>query len=169
MKAAHEVRELMRTPVVSVGSATVVFDALQVARDHGIHHLAVTDNETLCGIVCTCDLREAALNRSVESVMRRTVITVDCEATIKQAAELMMTESVGSVLVTNGGSKPVGIVTRQDISSGSTELSDLMSRCRCASCGSMEHLRIARDGDYICVSCFDRSGPDGWFDLGAGD
>jgi predicted transcriptional regulator len=169
MKPADEVGELMNRPVISVRSVMQVFDALQVARDHGIHHLAVSDDDALCGIVCTCDLRDAALNIPVGNVMHRNVVTLDRHANVRQAAELMLERSVGSVLVTNGGSNPIGIVTRQDIRAMSPELSDLIAACRCAACGSMEHLRIARDGDYICTSCLERASPDGWFDLGAGD
>jgi len=169
MKPAHELRELMKGPVVSVQSATQVFDALQVARDHGIHHLAVTEGNALCGIVCTCDLRDAALNVPVESVMHRQVVTVNPSASVEEAAELMLARSVGSVLVMNGGANPLGIVTRQDISSRGEHLSDLMAQCKCAACGSMEHLRMVHDGDYMCTSCMDRAVPDGWFDLGAGD
>ena len=169
MKPAHRVRDLMKEPVISVDRATQVFDALQVARDHGIHHLAVTRDHALCGIVCTCDLREAALNAPVRTVTQVDVVTLDHAASIEQAATLMIERRVGSVLVTNGGAKPVGIVTRRDIGSRGTELANLMSACRCAACGSIDHLRIARDGDYICASCLDRADPDGWFDLGAGD
>lgn len=169
MKAARQVSDLMSEPVVSIDRGTHVFDALQVARDHGIHHLAVTSAHALCGIVCTCDLRDAALNAPVGSVMQQDVVTLDHTASVQQAAELMVERSVGSVLVTNGGARPVGIVTRRDLSSLGAELSDLMSGCRCAACGSIDHLRVARDGDYMCASCLDRADPDGWFDLGAGD
>ena len=168
MKQTRDIAEVMTTPVVSVGSVTRVFDALQVARDHGIHHLAVVDNSALKGVVCTCDLREAALAVSVASVMQPVVAKVTSDANVREAAELMLSRGVGSVLVM-AGEKPLGIVTRRDLHEQGEAIADLMSSCKCVVCGSIQHLRIGRDGEYLCMSCRERAEPGGWFDLGDGD
>ncbi len=168
MKNARDIGDVMKSPVISVEAIMDVIDALQVAKDHNIHHLAVVERGELRGIVCTCDLRDASLNSPVEHIMHRDVATVVASCSIHEAAELMVRRGVGSVVVTHG-KQAVGIATRLDISEHDEAITDLMSQCKCAACGSLQHLRIGNDGEYLCVSCLDRASPDGWFDLGAGD
>ena len=168
MKPESDISQVMKQPVICVNSVMNVIDALQVAKDHNIHHLVVMDNGALEGVVCTCDLRDASLRAPVQDVMHRDVATVSPDMTARQAAELMVSRKVGSVIVTNGR-KPVGVVTRLDLSEHDEATKELISECKCAACGSHQHLRSGNDGEYWCVSCLDRATPDGWFDLGTGD
>lgn len=168
MRKQNGVSDVMRSPVIFVNSHMDVFDALQVAKDHNIHHLVVIDDDALQGIVCTCDLRDAGLNTPVHSVMHRDVATVGADCSTHGAAQVMLDRKVGSVVVTLG-TKALGIVTRLDLSEYDKSITDMMSQCRCAYCGALQHLRFGSDGEYLCVSCLDRAGADGWFDLGTGD
>jgi len=168
MKDEPPISRVMKQPVVCVESVMNVIDALQVAKDHNIHHLVVMANDTLQGVVCTCDLRDASLTTPVEAVMHRDVATVTPDASPHEAAELMVNRRVGSVIVTKG-QRPVGVVTRLDLSEHDPVIRELISECKCAACGSHQHLRSGTDGEYLCVSCLDRASPDGWFDLGTGD
>lgn len=168
MRKQSDVSDVMRAPVIFVNSHMSVFDALQVAKDHNIHHLVVIDDDALQGIVCTCDLRDASLNTPVESVMHRDVATVGADCSAQDAAQVMLDRKVGSVVVTHGR-KALGIVTRLDLSEYDKSITDMMSQCRCVACGALQHLRFGSDGEYLCVSCLDRADADGWFDLGTGD
>jgi predicted transcriptional regulator len=168
MKKSVAVADLKKRPVIMVGSLMNVFDALQVAKDHNIHHLVVAERDTVEAIVCTCDLRAARLNASVASVMHRDVATVPPHCSAYEAAQLMLARQVGSVVVTQHH-RALGIVTRLDLSAIDASITNLMSHCKCAACGTLQHLRPSSDGEYLCVSCFDRAGNDGWFDLGTGD
>ncbi len=50
----------------------------------------------------------------VREIMTPTIISVDAEATVKEAAEVMIQKGIGSVVVVEQG-KPVGIVTERDL------------------------------------------------------
>lgn len=50
----------------------------------------------------------------VEEIMSRDVVTCPIEATVQRAAEIMVAEEVGSVIVLRGGD-PFGIVTDSDV------------------------------------------------------
>ncbi len=52
--------------------------------------------------------------RPLSTVVKRGLFTVDKEASILDAAEIMRDNGVGSIIVTNEG-KPVGIITERDI------------------------------------------------------
>ncbi|ELZ56157.1 MULTISPECIES: CBS domain-containing protein [Halorubrum] len=50
----------------------------------------------------------------VEDVMTTELVTCDADATVRDAAERMLRNRVGSVVVTNGGT-PAGILTESDV------------------------------------------------------
>jgi len=50
----------------------------------------------------------------VEDIMVESVVTVDAEATVMKAVELMNEHEIGCIIVTRRG-KPVGIVTERDL------------------------------------------------------
>ncbi|GAA0551090.1 CBS domain-containing protein [Halorubrum ejinorense] len=50
----------------------------------------------------------------VEEVMTTDLVTCDADATVRTAAELMLRNRIGSVVVTDGGT-PAGILTESDV------------------------------------------------------
>ncbi|MDG6982221.1 MAG: CBS domain-containing protein [Nitrososphaerota archaeon] len=52
----------------------------------------------------------------VKDIMARKVRTIDADAPIKEAAGKMARWGIGALVITKGGSRPVGIVTEGDIS-----------------------------------------------------
>lgn len=51
----------------------------------------------------------------VENVMVGDVITIDAEATVREAVELMNKNEIGCLIVVDGEGKPVGILTERDL------------------------------------------------------
>jgi CBS domain-containing protein len=51
---------------------------------------------------------------SVKQVMSKPLITIDIEASVKDAVDLMVSKNIGAVVI-NQEKKPVGIVTESDI------------------------------------------------------
>lgn len=131
------VREIMRTPVVSIHPDRLVADAAQVMEEYDVRRLPVVDEESgLVGIVTEGDVAEAESAGSVLSsydpeasqtwltvadIMTRSVITIAPDATIGQLAKLLLMHKIGGVPVTQpDGEDPrrmnvVGIVTEMDI------------------------------------------------------
>jgi len=125
-------REVMTSPVVSIGPEASVKDAVRLLDRHDITALPVIDDrDRLVGIVSEADvllgevspdprahvrpvrdLPEAAA--TVADVMTRAVMTVHKGADVADIAQLMLETGVKSVPVTHGH-QVVGIVSRRDL------------------------------------------------------
>jgi predicted transcriptional regulator len=157
---------VMRRPLIALHLYDTVSDALDTAREHGVHHFPVCNHEQVVGMVCTCDLQEAKLEQAVGNLMHPAV-TIPSNSSTAEAAMLMKAADVGSVLVTDGRGSPCGIVTRSDLS-GDPPVAALLEDCRCEACGSIRHLH--RHGErWLCFACHERATEPQAFDTGGGD
>jgi acetoin utilization protein AcuB len=107
-----------------------VVDARRMMLEHRIRHLLVTDGPRLAGIVTDRDIRlnlpspatslsvweinYLLARMTVDSVMTKTVITVDPERDAQNAARLMLDHKIGALPVLEGGTL-VGIMTESDV------------------------------------------------------
>jgi acetoin utilization protein AcuB len=125
-----DVSELMTAPPITASPDMPVLEARQLMIDKRIRHLLVTEGPNLLGIVTDRDIRlnlpSPATSLSVweinyllarltvESVMTRTVITVDPRRDARAAAQLMLYHKIGAVPVVDGATL-VGIITETDL------------------------------------------------------
>lgn len=125
-----KVSERMIRNVVTVSPGTTLSEALSIVREKKIRHLPVVDGGKLVGIVTDRDLKKVSasdatalsvweLNYLLERVkigdfMTHPVMTVSSEATIDEAAELMLAHRIGCVPIVENG-KIVGILTETDL------------------------------------------------------
>jgi acetoin utilization protein AcuB len=125
-----KIRDIMTTPPITVGLEMPVLEAQQLMATNRIRHLPVTDAGRLMGIVTDRDIRlnlpSPATSLSVwevnyllarltvESAMRRAVITVDPDREATEAAQIMLDHKIGALPVVDGGTL-VGIVTETDM------------------------------------------------------
>ncbi len=138
-----KVREVMRTPVITVSAGTTYEETARILHAHGVSGAPVLDAEgRLAGIVSEKDLFRAmfpryedylhepeayhdqedredeieALRREpVEKFMTQHVITVNANACILRAGGLMLAHGLHRLPVTENGGTLAGIVTREDI------------------------------------------------------
>jgi len=113
------VLELMRTPVVTIGSNESAAEALRQMRKHRIRHLVVTSHGELAGMISERDLggRDGAATRkgrSVADLMTARVVSAEPKMTLRQAANLMRGRMIGSLPVVED-KELVGIVTATDV------------------------------------------------------
>jgi acetoin utilization protein AcuB len=117
------VRDIMRSPAVSVSTETTLQDAYRIMREKSIRHLPVVDGETLAGVVTDRDLRLATSALSlapfptdsrVSAVMTRTPLTADPSDPIEDAARTMRERKIGCLPVLEEG-KLMGIITGLDL------------------------------------------------------
>src|SRR3954466_1471997 len=141
---------VMRQPLIALHTFDSVAVALDVAREHGVHHFPVCEHERVVGMVCTCDLRNAALERPVGDVMRPAV-SLPANRSAADAALLMRAADVGSVLITDGHGAACGIVTHSDLN-GDPPVAPLLEDCRCDACGAVRHL-YRHYGRRLCFCC----------------
>ncbi|MCS7059663.1 MAG: CBS domain-containing protein [Anaerolineae bacterium] len=125
------VRDWMTPNPVTVGPKTTLPEAHKIMKERKFRRLPVVDDAgRLVGIVTLSDVREASpspattlsifeLNYllaqlTVDKIMTHEVVTVAPDATIRDAANLMLKHEVGALPVMEHG-KLVGIITESDI------------------------------------------------------
>jgi predicted transcriptional regulator len=155
--AMSTLNTVMRRSLIVIGVDASVEQALALARAEHLHHLPVVRDATVVGLVCTCDLRHAALGRPIEEVMSQPVISLEPSATLLDAAQAMNQHDVGSVVVIERGSAR-GIVTRGDLLLARPELEDVLGKARCSCCGLTRHLKTDDHGDTLCMYCLEPGG-----------
>jgi acetoin utilization protein AcuB len=97
------VAEAMNREVVTVPPEASIGDAIALARETGAEHLLVLDEETLVGILCTCDLEAAAAGEHVCDAMSLPVLTVRPDAALEDAAITLGECDLGCLPVALGG------------------------------------------------------------------
>ena len=107
--------EVMSEDVTTVPPAMPAEEARALMQSDRVHHLVVTANRRVLGVLSTGDLRGAVpAGASVRDVMTSHVVTVDRDETVRKAANLMDGRTIGCLPVTEDG-RLVGIVTIADL------------------------------------------------------
>jgi acetoin utilization protein AcuB len=123
---------IMAGNVFCIDMDTTVGRAIELCSEKRIRHLPVLDdNKVLVGVVTDRDLRyfisprlgtlsennsdRATLTRHVHQVMVRQVTCVGLDTTLPEAAQLMLTNSVGCLPVLDSERHVVGILTKTDL------------------------------------------------------
>lgn len=126
------VKERMTSPAMTVTPDISFQDALKMMRDHKFRRIPVVDHEgKLMGIVSERDLLHASPSPAtslsvwevnyllwklkVADIMTHHVITIDQDAPIEDAANLMVTRKIGGLPVVDHAGKVVGVITETDI------------------------------------------------------
>jgi CBS domain-containing protein len=117
-----KIRELMRTPPITVSSTTPVKQAAQQMRAENIGALIVEEDGKPYGIVTDRDIVIRAVAEGlnpetapVASVCSKDLTTVSPEADIESAIRLMRDRAVRRVLVVDWENAPLGIVSLGDL------------------------------------------------------
>lgn len=113
------VTEIMQTKVRTIESATAADAAWELMRLRGIHHLVVTDEGRVAGVLSQSDLggklgAPLRKNRSVADLMTKAVAVAAPETTVREAANLLRGRGI-SCLPVMSGSRLAGIVTTRDL------------------------------------------------------
>jgi len=159
------VSKLMTAPVVTIGPDALAEEVLALARAKGIHHFPIVRESRLVGIVCTCDLQELRPDARVQQVAWRHVVTLRPESAVVDAAHLMTTQGVGSIVISDANGI-CGIVTREDLLRESPELVQVLGDARCTACGARKHLRPGPGGQCLCQGCHSRARDGAELDIG---
>lgn len=136
------VRDVMTTALLCVDSLTTVPEAQRLMQEHRIRRLPVIDDGKLVGIITQGDVRGAlpseatTLNRAeqdylmkqvkVDRIMHTNVLTITPEATLADAARLMVQRKIGGLPVVADEGQVIGIVTESDIFSTFVKIFDAL-------------------------------------------
>ncbi len=118
--------DLMTADVITASPETPIKAAARLMVRNKVSGLPVCDEDNcVVGIITEADFlrlevaREEATNpkpvERVEQVMHRSVLTIDPEATVGDAARMMVINDVNRLPVTDGDGRSLGIISRLDV------------------------------------------------------
>lgn len=126
MNTEKSIRHIMTTNIVAVKPDDSIMKVEELFQHVPIHHVLVTENKKLVGIVSKLDLlklyrkelkAEKVLDRSkifVQNIMTVNPVTIDCDDTIGLAADIFLANTFHSLPVVDGN-ELVGIITNHDL------------------------------------------------------
>lgn len=120
----ESIQRIMTTKPVTVGAKVRASSARRLFDTGRLHHLPVIDDDKLVGILTSADLvklhrlEEASGSRMdvlVETIMHKNPVTLNADATLRDAAEKLSGSGFHSLPVIDSNRRVVGIVTSTDI------------------------------------------------------
>lgn len=125
------VKDWMTRNVVTITPDTTLPEAHRLMTEKRVRRLPVVKDDRLVGIITLGDVRGAEPSGAtslsiwelnyllsqlkIEEIMTHNLITISPNATIGQAAEVMLEHKVSGLPVVDGERKLVGIITESDI------------------------------------------------------
>ena len=114
------VQDVMSNSVQTIGPESPAEAAWERMRTRGIHHLVVTKDSRILGLLSDRDVGGARgvtlrKGRSVADLMTAAPLTVKPDTPVRKAANLMRGRSIGSLIVTDAKGRLTGIVTVADL------------------------------------------------------
>lgn len=112
--------EIMSEGVETVKPNLLASQARELMRQKQIHHMVVMSGSEVLGVLSDRDLggprlSQAAAGRAVSELMSSPAVTVDANALVTKAANVMRGRSIGSLVVTSAKKRVAGIVTVSDL------------------------------------------------------
>lgn len=110
------VADLMTGDLLALHPVDTVGQARQVLASTGLHALPIVDGERTVGVVTLADCYGRFVDETVGDVTSRPPVAIDVGAGLAEAAELMRSEYVHHLLVTDGDSEEtIGILSSFDL------------------------------------------------------
>ena len=181
METEIPVRDIMTRPVITIGADLGILSAAKKMGSANVGSLIIVDSGNTTGILTERDLVKKVLAEGkdprtikVAEIMSSPVVSIEPEASLREAAALMLRSGVKRLPVIAKG-RLVGIITDTDLASGSSVgmndiLSDLlemhresvhfdapqgMARGICEVCSMLSDTLENVNGELLCWSCRD--------------
>lgn len=113
------VKDIMTENVVTIDADKTIFEAAELMSEKSIGCLVVTENTSPVGIITERDFvkrivaKRTSFDTKVADIMTKTLVTIDPDSSIKEAARLMSSRKIRRLPVLKQG-KLVGIVVATD-------------------------------------------------------
>ena len=125
------VRDIMTTPVYSINMDASIREAKALFDKRRFHHTVVLQRKQVVGVLSDRDVLKVispfignrmmqrsqdlnTLKQRIHQIMTRTLVTIDPDATVAEAARKMLTERVSCLPVVDEDMHAVGILTIRD-------------------------------------------------------
>ncbi|MBM7555300.1 CBS domain-containing protein [Halanaerobacter jeridensis] len=113
------VEDIMSTPVETITPDTTMREADQMMLRHGHSGLVVEKDNEIVGIISRRDIDKVRnydlLHAPVKGYMRREVVTIEPNASLKEVQEAIVEHDIGRLPVVTAEGELIGIVTRSDL------------------------------------------------------
>ena len=115
-----DAQAIMTTDVITVGTKTPVYDAVEMLLESGVTGLpVVADDMTLVGVITEKDLLTLMSgptdeSATVEEFMTRDVVSFETDADLIEICECLIQSNFRRIPIVSQG-KLVGVVSRKDI------------------------------------------------------
>lgn len=112
--------EIMSSPVISIDHEALVGEALKIFSEKGIHHLVLTSEDQVKGLISDRDVswvEKLELNEHAMAgqFMSSMVLVCHEETPLDHLAKVMVREGVSAIPVVNSFQQLTGIVTHHDL------------------------------------------------------
>jgi len=181
METEIPVREIMTRPVITANADLDIFSAAKKMAQANVGSLIIVAEGKPIGILTERDLVKKVVAKAVDprsvlvgDIMNSPVVSIEPDASLREAAVLMLRSGVKRLPVIADG-KLIGIITDTDLVSGSPLgmneiLSDLLEMHResihleqprgvvrgiCEVCGQLSDTLESVNGELLCWSCRD--------------
>ena len=120
MRVTYAVRNAMTRDIVSVESTATVKEAMDLMVEKDIGSAVVTRAGEMVGLLTERDiLKKCCPNNQcavmkAQDIMSSPLVTIEADAAIGEAADLMAEKRIRRLMVTEGG-KIQGIITERDV------------------------------------------------------
>lgn len=114
------VKDIMKTEVLTLGKSASVKDVLELMTENHAGSVVIVDGSKIAGIVTESDILSKIVNETrdlsteIEKIMTKNVITIEPNATVEKAAEIMSQNKIKKLPVVLKN-KLIGIVSITDI------------------------------------------------------
>jgi len=114
------VSDIMTRALISVNPSTTVFQVAKMMEQGGIGAVIVKDNDNPIGIITDRDFatkitaNNLPFDTPVEKSMSSPLVTINHDASLSSAAEMMTTKKIRKLAVSDNGSI-IGIITSTDL------------------------------------------------------
>lgn len=125
------VKDWMSKPVITASPEDGLDKAREMTAFYKIRCLPIVQNDQLVGIVTTGDIKRASASDAtsldvhellylikqikLKTIMKKDPVTIAFDATLDEAAAILMAHTISSLPVVAGGDELVGILTRTDL------------------------------------------------------
>src|SRR6478672_6336727 len=107
--------DVMTPNVITIGPRETVAAAREKLHANRIHHLVVVEDGRIVGGVSVRELTGKRDPELVRDVMARGIATISADATIREAATLMIGKSSGCLPILDKLGRIIGIITTTDL------------------------------------------------------
>lgn len=127
MRVTYAVRNIMTRDIVSVESTATIKEAMVLMVEKDIGSVGVTRNGEMVGLLTERDIVKKCCPdtqctiKKAQDIMSSPLVTINADAAIGEAANLMADKKIRRLLVTEGG-KIQGIITERDVMRGTLDV-----------------------------------------------